>query len=60
MSKDLLAAFPNLLLPVLGALIEPESPLLAVISEIRYRKKNADASFTATGNHLINILVLCV
>lgn len=39
MSKDLLAAFPNLLLPVLGALIEPESPLLAVISEIRYRKK---------------------
>lgn len=40
MSKDLLAAFPkNLLLPVLGAHIEPERTLLSVISEIRYSKK---------------------
>lgn len=39
MSKDFLAASPNLLLSVLEARIEPESPLLAVISEIRYRKK---------------------
>lgn len=39
MSKDFLAAFPNLLLPVFGACTEPESPLLTVISEIRYQKK---------------------
>lgn len=39
MSQDLLAAFPSLLLPVFGARTEPKNPLLAVISEIRHKKK---------------------
>lgn len=42
-----------LLLSVFRACTEPESPLLTVISKIRY-KKNADVSFTATGKQLIN------
>lgn len=52
--KRFLGCFSQLLLlSVFRACTEPESPLLTVISKIRYQKI-ADVSFTATGKQLIN------